>query len=247
MSSDAKGLPFTIKTEVFEGPLDLLLSLVERRKLFINDISLSKVTDEYIEHINKLSDYSVGDRADFIVIASTLLLVKAKSLLPSLLITDEEKGDIDDLHRRLKELELMRRVGGMIKDQFGARFIFPRGERRALTVVFAPSADATLATLRDAMHRVLQSLPKKVEQPKVIVRKVVSLEEMIGRLTERITSAVRMSFKEFSKAEKAQKVDVIVSFLAMLELVKQGVIHVNQENLFDEIHMESHDIGTPRY
>lgn len=237
---------FTIKTETFEGPLDLLLTLVEKRKLFINDISLVKVTDEYIEFINKLPDYSIGDRTQFIVIASTLLLVKAKSLLPSLLLTEDEKGDIQDLQLRLRELEVMRRLGGIIKDSFGTRYIFPRGDRKQEVYVFAPSKDASLQSLTEAIHRVLNALPKKAEQPKVYVRKVVSLEEMIVRLTDRITSAVQMSFKEFH-GNKGEKVDVIVSFLAMLELVKQGTINAHQEGLFDEIQMESHDIGVPRY
>lgn len=79
---------FKIKTEVFEGPLDLLLSLVEKRKLFISDISLASVTDEYINHINKLPEYSMDDRTQFILIASTLLLIKAKSLLPNLPLTE---------------------------------------------------------------------------------------------------------------------------------------------------------------
>ena len=100
---------FKIKTEVFEGPLDLLLSLVEKRKLFISDISLSKVTDEYIQHISDLPAYSMDDRAQFIVIASTLLLIKAKSLLPNMPLTEDEKGSIEDLESRLRELEVMRR------------------------------------------------------------------------------------------------------------------------------------------
>lgn len=238
---------FTIKTEVFEGPLDLLLTLVEKRKLFINDISLSKVTDEYIEHVKQLPKYAIGDQASFILIASMLLLVKAKSLLPSMQLTEDEQGDIKDLESRLKELELMRRLGGIIKDNFGLRFIFPRGDLKQTTAVFAPSSDATIEHLVNAIHRVVNALPKKIEHPKIHVQKVISLEEMIGRLTERIQRAVRMSFKEFSKTEKAEKVDIIVSFLAMLELVKQGVINANQEGLFDEIQMESFDVSTPRY
>lgn len=238
---------FKVKTEAYEGPLDLLLTLIEKRKLFINDISLAKVTDDYINHVNQLPEYSLSDRAQFIVIASTLILIKAKSLLPTLSLTEEEQGSIEDLEQRLKELELMRRLGGVVRDTYGVRIIFPRGEQKRTTTVFAPSKDATVTTIEEAIRRVLFSLPKKTEPPKVTVKKVVSLEEMIDRLTVRVQKAIRMSFKEFSNVDKGEKVHVIVSFLAMLELVKQGVINVQQENLFDEIHMESYDIGTPRY
>lgn len=239
--------PFKVKTAAFEGPLDLLLNLIEKRKLFINDISLSQVAEDYIRHVNDLPEYNMSDRTGFIVIASTLLLIKAKSLLPTISLTDEEQGSIDDLEQRLRELELMRRLGGIIRDTYGTRVIFPRGEVKILTKIFAPSQDTSLDNISEAIKRVLFSLPKKAEPPKVTVRKVISLEDMITNLTERIQRAVRISFKEFSTAHKAEKVHVIVSFLAMLELVKQGVINVHQENNFDEIQMESHDVGIPRY
>ncbi|MEN9649529.1 MAG: segregation and condensation protein segregation and condensation protein [Candidatus Parcubacteria bacterium] len=238
---------FKVKTAAFEGPLDLLLNLIEKRKLFINDISLSQVAEDYIQHVNSLPTYNMSDRTQFIVIASTLLLIKAKSLLPTISLTDDEQGSIDDLEQRLRELELMRRLGGIIKDNYGTRIIFPRGEIKQTIQVFAPSQDTSVANLTEAIHRVLFSLPKKIEPPKVTVKKAISLEEMIGNLTDRIQRAVRISFKEFSQAHKAERVHVIVSFLAMLELVKQGVINVHQENNFDEIQMESHDIGIPRY
>lgn len=238
---------FKVKTPAFEGPLDLLLNLIEKRKLFINDISLAQVSEDYIQHVNNLPEYNLSDRTQFIVIASTLLLIKAKSLLPSLTLTEEEQGSIEDLEHRLKELELMRRIGGVVKDQYGTHIIFPRGEIKHATQVFAPSKDTTLDNLTEAIRRVLFSLPKKAEPPKVTVKKVISLEDMISSLTTRIQRAVRLSFKEFSAAHKAERVHVIVSFLAMLELVKQGVINVHQDQNFDEIHMESHDIGIPRY
>ncbi len=238
---------FKVKTPAFEGPLDLLLNLIEKRKLFINDIALSQVAEDYIQHVNALPEYNLSDRTQFIVIASTLLLIKAKSLLPAISLTEEEQGSIDDLEQRLKELELMRKLGGIIKDQYGARIIFPRGEVKQITKVFAPSKDTSLDMVGEAIRRVLFSLPKKVEPPKVTVKKVISLEDMITNLTDRIQRAVRMSFKEFSSASKGERVHVIVSFLAMLELVKQGVINVHQETNFDEIQMESHDIGIPRY
>ncbi len=247
---------FTIKTEVFEGPLDLLLTLIEKRKLFINDISLAKVTDEYIQFVNRLGEYSLSDRTQFIYIASTLLLVKAKSLLPTLNLTEEEQSDVKDLERRLKELEMMRRASETIQKLFGAQYIFPRGGfdgnfKTEIPELFVPSKDLSLSSLTDAISRVLTSLPKKAPTaPKVTVRKTISLEEMIGRLTDRIKTAVKMSFREFSghtKVNKEERVHVIVSFLAMLELVKQGVLDAHQEGLFDEIHMETGEVGVPRY
>jgi segregation and condensation protein A len=85
---------FKIKTQVFEGPLDLLLTLVEKKKLFINDIALSQVTDDFIAHIQNFDKLPMGDSAHFILIASTLLLIKSKSLLPALTLTEEEEEGI---------------------------------------------------------------------------------------------------------------------------------------------------------
>jgi chromatin segregation and condensation protein Rec8/ScpA/Scc1 (kleisin family) len=83
--------------------------------------------------------------------------------------------------------------------------------------------------------------------PKAIVQKVVSLEEMMEDLAKRITENMKMSFKDYSKIGKVEKVNVIVSFLAMLELVKQGIIKVRQDNNFQEIHMETDTIAIPKY
>ena len=81
---------YTVKTEIFEGPLDLLLTLVEKRKLFINDISLSQVADDYVLHIKQYSEFPVGEVANFVLVASVLVLIKSKSLLPKLDLTQEE-------------------------------------------------------------------------------------------------------------------------------------------------------------
>ena len=243
---------FTIKTSAFEGPLDLLLSLIEKRKLFVNDISLSQVTDDYISHVNNLADYSLHNRADFISIASTLILIKAKSLLPTIDLTEEEQGDISDLELRLKQLEIIRKASMTLSKVFGRNILFERGELKQEIKVFVPSKEVNQKDISEAILRLITALPKKPsEAPKVTVKKVISIEEMIDRLTNRIQSAVRMTFREFSgnkgKIDKMQRVDVIVSFLAMLELVKQGIINARQENLFEDIEMESEEIGIPKY
>lgn len=240
-------MSFTVKQQHFEGPLDLLLDLIEKRKLFVNDVSLAKVADDYIAYIKNLAEFPVADSAHFVLVASTLLLIKSKSLLPALDLTTEEQASIHDLEMRLKIYERMRELTGKIKPLFSAQILFSRGERK-LDPVFTPDADMTLSNLFEAAGRVLANLPKKEFLPKVVVDKVISLEEMIGNLTSRVSNALKMSFREFTgTAAKTEKVHVIVSFLAMLELVKQGVINVTQEKHFDDITMETEGVGVPRY
>src|SRR5690606_7077082 len=112
-------MAYTVKTEKFEGPLELLLDLIEKRKLFVSDVSLAQVADDYIEYVKNLSDFPVADSAQFVLIASALLLIKSKSLLPSLSLTTEEQASIQDLEHRLKMLERMRALSQGIKPLFG--------------------------------------------------------------------------------------------------------------------------------
>ncbi|MBI5133801.1 MAG: segregation/condensation protein A [Candidatus Taylorbacteria bacterium] len=239
-------MTFTVKQEKFEGPLDLLLDLIEKRKLFVSDVSLAKVADDYIAYIRTMSEFPVADSAHFILVASTLLLIKSKSLLPSLDLTAEEQASIEDLERRLKVYERMRALALAIRPLFGKRYLFARGERR-LDPVFSPDESMTVASLFEAAGRVLANLPKKEFLPKVVIDKVISLEEMISSLTSRVAASLKVSFNEFTNSHKTEKVSVIVSFLAMLELVKQGIINVTQEKHFEDIQMETESVGVPRY
>ncbi len=244
---------FKVKHEQFEGPMDLLLSLIEKRKLFINEISLSKVTDDFIEYVRQFESETVAnvhlDRiAHFILVASTLLLIKSRSLLPTLDLTVDEKGSIEDLENRLKIYSRIKELSEHIKSMFGKRIIFGKSNSRSVDPVFAPDASMTVPSISEAMQRLIDNLPKLKEKlPEVMVRKVVSLEEMIDRLSQRISAGLRMTFGEFSAEHKAEKVNIIVSFLAMLELVKNGALRVEQSDNFSDIHMETDAVGTPRY
>jgi segregation and condensation protein A len=237
---------FQIKTEVFEGPLDLLLSLIEKRKLFINDIALSKVADDYITYLQSLEKFPIADSADFLVIASTVLLRKSRSLLPGLNLTDEEQKDIGDLEKRLKIYQRIKELSLHIKNSFGKNIIyFP--EPRKTIPVFSPDETITSNNLLTSILSVIKALPKIENIPKAIVKKVISLEEMIGNLTTRIQSSIKLSFREFAKVGKEERVNVIISFLAMLELVKQGIVSVKQNNQFEDIEIETQDTGVPHY
>lgn len=234
---------FQIKTAGFEGPFGLLLDLIEKRKLFINDVSLAAVTDDYLNYVNKLGGFaalSPAEISSFVLVASTLILIKSKSLLPDLALTSEEEGDIRSLEERLRLYELFTRLGVNVKNDFGKKIIFTLQERKIRTLVFLPDEQITRESMMAFAKDALGSLPQKSLLPKVEVRKVISIEEMIEKLTDRIQSSMQMSFKKFAgfPATREEKVFLIVGFLAMLELVRNGILHAVQESNFADITIE---------
>lgn len=238
---------FKVKVGEVEGPLELILDLIEKRKMHISDVSLSQVADEFIEYIKSFEKFPISDSADFILVASTLLLIKSKSLLPNLALTEEEQGSIEDLENRLASYKKYKELAGEIGKMFG-NFLYFAEEKKRASVGFFPTSDISLLSLKNALSEVLQNMPAKIEElPKVMVQKIISLEEMINNLSERIKTSLRTSFKDFAGVGKAEKINVIVSFLAMLELVKQGMVRVSQDKHFEDIEIEGEDIGVPNY
>lgn len=251
---------FEVKLESFEGPLDLLLSLIEKRKLFINDISLAKVADDFISYVEKIGTLPIATTAHFILIASTLLLIKSKSLLPSLPLSEEETQSIEELELRLKMYKQFQELSKHIAARFGKKIIFSKNPLKNIPSVFTPDETINSQEVLFAIQRVIASLPKKEELPKAVVKKMISLEDMITRLTERMQANLKMSFGEFARTQsntnhsgsrhvttRAEKVNIIVSFLAMLELVKQGIIDVSQNNRHEDIDIETKHLGVPNY
>jgi len=244
--------PFTIKQESFEGPLDLLLSLIEKRKLHISEVSLAKVVDDYIQYIKNSESLSIAESSNFILIASTLTLIKSKALLPRLDLTEEEQSDISDLEKRLKEYKKYKELSVHIQKMFGKNPMYVSKRQIQIDPIFSPEVGMDVSSIREAIGRVLATLPKAERLTQTIVQKVISLEEMIDRLTERVTKSLKMSFSEFSgkngkPLSKEEKVNVVISFLAMLELVKQEIVSVVQDQDFGDIQIETQQVGLPQY
>jgi segregation and condensation protein A len=246
MSTITGKLDFHIKTETFEGPLELLIELCEKRKLLINDISLAEVTDEYIRRVSEMQEKSLPNTAQFVQLAATLLLIKSKSLLPVLELTKEEEATIDDLEERLRLYQIYRDAGVELATQFGKnrlyspRFVAPKDP------LFITDDWCTLPQLHEAMWSVLQNLPKKEVKPKVQVKATISLEDMMARLQKRIETQLRAKFSDI-RTEATEHKTVIVGFLAILELVKQGNVLVTQLSRFEDIEIELEQGSTPRY
>ncbi|MCF7833876.1 MAG: segregation/condensation protein A [Candidatus Pacebacteria bacterium] len=240
MDTDTLDNLYKVKTPIFEGPFSVLLSLVEERKLFINEVSLAEVTDSYLKYLEQKRDVHYREMSGFMVVAATLILIKSKSLLPNLSLSNEEESEIHNLADRLKLYEMYTGLSLKLKSIFGEKLIFPLAERKQIQVVFLPDEKITKENMMILVQETLNRMPKKESLPEVEVKKVISLEEMIESLTDRIQEAVKMSFREWSgkAVTKEEKVTVIVSFLAMLELVRQGLLDAVQENTFEDIVIE---------
>ncbi len=235
-----------VKTHVFEGPLDLLLDLIEKRKLLINDISLAQVTDEFLSRV-KTVPMPVGDTAEFVSLAATLLLIKSRSLLPFLELSGEEEQDIKQLEYRLAVYQVIKNAARGLASPSATLY---EGELPNFEPLFVPDASITSTTLRNAANVLMESFPQLTKLPDVAVKRIVSLEEMVEKLSARISSAFSLSFKEFSGLGRGKEVvrgEVIVSFLALLELVKQGIIRATQEAEFGDITLESDSVSEPTY
>ncbi|MBI2097339.1 MAG: segregation/condensation protein A [Candidatus Vogelbacteria bacterium] len=239
--------PFAVRVDEFEGPLPLLLELVEKRQLAINRVSLAQVADDFLNYVKERESPTMAILAEFLVVASTLMLIKSISLLPSLTVDESESGDINELERRLQLYQVIRQAALALGGQFGQRPIFFPSPRRSETVIFSPSAELTTSNLLAAMKNLLAALPVNTASlPRATVKKIMSLEEMVKNLTSRVQTALQMNFSEFIR-DKKEKINIIVGFLALLELCKQGLVEVEQKDHFDEIKIESKQAGIPRY
>lgn len=239
---------FNIKTEKFEGPIDLLLSFIEKRKVLVNDISLASITEDYIEYINNSNNFSLKNSANFVFVASTLMLIKSKSLLPELSLTEKEESDIEELQDRIRLFKIFKDRFEDIRRIFSKKIVF-FAEDGSLDsqVVFTPSKDLTKDNITLSILDVIKRFPKKEKVEKKSVKKAINLEEVIERLSFRIRKNIKVSFREFSGLGKTDKLNVAITFLALLELVRSGNVLVNQENNFSDIDIENNQVNTPIY
>ena len=239
-------MEYKVSLEKFSGPLDLLLSLIEEHKLAISEISLSQVTDQFLEYLKKIKE-SIGLSnavsgteyqrilADFLVVASRLILIKSRSLLPNLVLTQEEEGDIKELEERLKVYQQIKLLGRELGKWAKERLpYFSREYFLNLPVVFYPSKNLDKEGLLSVYGSFLKTLPhlEKLEQQSVA--RIITLEEKIEELMSRVSAAAEISFNEISSSSK-EKIDVILTFLAVMMLFRKKLLEVSQDKLFGEI------------
>jgi segregation and condensation protein A len=231
-------MAYHIKLEQFEGPLDLLLSLTEQEKLDITRVSLAKIADQYLEYIANAQDITLAHLADFLSVAARLILIKSKALLPLIQFTEEEEEEIKDLEHQLAQYKKFKEAAKNLAPLYDSpRMSFSRDGFSGLGVVFYPPANITGDDLAKVFAKILGEIPVVEKLEEEMVKEVLTLEERIVHLQNTLRERVQTSFSELV-ANTVDKVEIVVSFLAMLELVKQRLIHVEQGELFSEIHMK---------
>ena len=229
-------MSYKFKQGEFEGPLDLLLDLIEARKLSISAVSLAQITEDYIKYIKSFGDFPLYEVSNFLVVAATLMLIKSRALLPGLELIEEEEWDIKDLETRLELLQYLRELSKNIKSGWAKYPLFSREALQGIEMSFIEPKGVTTASLFSALEQLVKSFPKVDELPEKTLEKVISIEEKMLEFIGRITARIRASFRDLAGSKN--KLEVIVGFLAVLELVKQGALVAKQEERFGNIEIE---------
>ncbi|MEN9337899.1 MAG: segregation and condensation protein segregation and condensation protein [Candidatus Parcubacteria bacterium] len=225
-------MEFTIKLDRFEGPYTKLLELIEEKKLSITEVSLVSVADEYLAYIRTLGEKNMVDLSQFILVASTLMLMKAKSLLPGVTYTDEEEKQVHDLEHKL---ELHAALLEAVKSVQGVYLKSPLYSRdRVLytgSPVFVPDERVTKETLQSIAELTLASFIMPKALVKVAVESALRIEHVIEKLLDRVKNMSSVSLRSLAANaatfEEKKKL-LIVHFIALLELVRSGAISAEQ-------------------
>jgi segregation and condensation protein A len=232
-----------IKIEKFEGPLGLLLSLIEKEELDITEICLAKVADQYIQYIKLAININPDEMADFLVVAAKLLLIKSKALLPYLF--PEEEKEIEEFELQLKMYKEFIEATKKIEKMIGKKkFMFAREfNRQAILAnahLFSPPKNLKAADLLMIFSDLIVRLVPMEKLEEETLEHKINIEEKILAIEHLLREKIKFSFNKLMASAK-NKTEIIVSFLAMLELIKQKTIVAEQGDLFTEIMVNKYE------
>lgn len=241
-------MSISVKLQVFEGPLDLLLHLIDKNKVNIYDIPIVLITDQYLEYVNAMDKQDLDVVSEFLVMAATLIDIKCRMLLPKPVNEDEEEEDPRrELVERLLEYKKYKLIAEELKD------MSVDAEKNMYKVPTIPDevakyeapvdmqallSDITLAKLNNIFSQIMKRQVDKIDPIRSkfgkIEKEEVNQEEKIEELMEYAREHGKFSFRDLLLSQ-ASKMQIIVMFLAVLEMMKIGKITITQEDIFDDI------------
>ncbi len=230
---------YNISTPVYEGPLDLLLQLIERAELDITRLALAQVTDQYLAHLREVKQRAPEEVSAFLVIAARLIQIKSEALLPRPPQPEGEEEDPGEaLARQLRIYKRFKELGAHLGERD------KKGRHAYLRLAPAPTVEGKLdleeiglPDLLEAARAVFRKAREKQTLETVVAAPKVTIREKIRAITRALRRWQRTTFHAIL-GEKRSRVDVVVTFLAMLELVKQRLVQAQQEALFGSITLE---------
>ncbi|TCT15014.1 condensin subunit ScpA [Natranaerovirga pectinivora] len=242
-------MSISIKLQAFEGPLDLLLHLIEKNKVNIYDIPIVSITDQYLEYIKQMENKNLDIMSEFLVMAATLISIKSRMLLPKKEKMEEE-SEIDpreELVERLLEYKKYKFICGELKDkQIDAQKVIFKESTIPEEIknyeekipVEKLMADIDLSKLYKIFKNVMRKQVDKVDLIRSnfgkIEREEFSINDKINYIKDLSKNIKKLSFHNLLEKTKSKQ-EIIATFLAILELIKIGAIHITQENNFDDI------------
>jgi len=225
-------MAYDVHLEVFEGPLDLLLYLIKKDDMEIAEIPIAQITQEYITYIDVLKELNLEGAGDFLVMASTLMQIKARMLLPGSVGEEEEESPLEELKARLLEYQRFKEVAQLLgnrETEYSQIFYRPGP-------VFDKSdftLEVSLFDLISSFREVLTELPTNVRE---IVYEEIPIEQKIREILDYLEGKEFITFRELLALSKS-RIDLIVSFLAVLELIRLKQVLARQKEVFGEVRL----------
>lgn len=238
-------MAYRFQLEQFEGPLDLLLQLIEEEKLPITQVSLAQVADQFLQYLHGVEERHPEELADFLVVAAKLVLIKSRALLPIAVDDDEDGINLEEQLKIYREYyEASKQIHAMILKR---RYSFSRNNSLKVARTersFRPPEHLIPENLQTLFQTIMKRLEPFIKIPEETIARTINLKEKLESIRQRIMTEVRLNFHNLV-SQTSTKVEVIVTFLALLELVKQRTITVEQNGIFSTIEIERREIPSP--
>ncbi|MEE8131452.1 MAG: segregation/condensation protein A [Candidatus Paceibacterota bacterium] len=229
---------YQLTLQQFTGPIEKLLELIEEKKLPVAELSLAEVTADFLNYLKTIKEVEPRILADFVVVASRLLLIKSKSLLPNLELTEEEERGIKDLEERLRRYQAFKPAINLFKKTWEQKgYSVSRPLFHGRPPVFYPPKDLDVKILHSAVNSIFETLKQLSPEVQTIELSAISLEEKIKEIIKRLESGIQ----QFGKLTKEKsRSEVIVLFIALLHLLRDQIIKAEQKQGFSDIIIEKH-------
>ena len=234
---------YAIKTETFEGPLEILCHLIDKNKMNINDIKISEITDQYLDYIKEMEEMNLDVTSEFLVMASTLLYLKSKSLLPKQESEEEELTE-EELIRRIIEYKKYKEISNKLKENF---LLYSKRCFRQPELIELPSQKIEKDYENTIIPEIYEKMIKRNEEK--INENAKNIEKIAITETYTVASKVKVMFKALVKNKKFvfnklfsvkehNKQEVVTAFSGLLEMSRRNKVITNQENTFSDIVVE---------